>query len=198
MLVGRAAAGEHDRAFGRRDDADGIVEIVTGRLYARRRKRNEERIAFVLDQLMLQVGRNVQRYRTALDFGPADRAGKIVERGRRRTQLLEASAGRQNLVTLRDVLEVLAIDRGRVAAKEHDRRERFHALHKRRERVGHGRAVRHRCNADLAGHGRVAERHQCGAAFMRGADKAAALLAHETVDEVEIGVADQSESWPVA
>ncbi len=80
-----------------------------------------------------------------------------------------------------------------VAAQEQNGQLRFHALDETGQGVGHGRTVRDGGDARFAGHAGVAQGHEHDAGLGGGPNVIALLLADESVDHVDIGIADQAE-----
>ena len=188
----RSASGQDQRAAGRGDHADGLVQnIAFG--HATRRGEDVEHLDLMFHLLPHEVGRHVQNDGAAFDLGPVEGARNVFADSLGRAHLLEPGAGRLDQFTLVNALRVTRVDCRCIAGKKNHRNMSPHAFGQRRDAIGQRRAVGDGGNTDLACDMGISQRHQYRTALMCRRHKPAAAVAHETVDHEQVGIAHQPE-----
>ena len=192
IRAGGSLACQHYRTFCGSDEADCPVHngwVGHHRLAGDQRRRRRR----VLHLLPLELHRDVEHHGAAFQDGAADCSRQVFGDRLWSTDLFEPSPRRQHDVPVGDVLEVFAIHNGRVARKEQQRRVVPRALHECGHRVGQGRAVGDRGDAEPARGSGVAVCREDAARLVRKRDERASAMTLEGVHHVEVRVAQHAE-----
>ena len=139
-----------------------------------------------------EIGRHVEHDRSAFHTRPVKRPGKVLGRGVGPAQGFKSGATQFGKRRLVGILEVLGIGRRRVAGHQDEAHLGARCVGQSGCAIGDRRSVGHGCNADLAGHLRIAMRHQHRTAFMNGGNKLHTRLFLVAVHHEQIGVANQA------
>ena len=190
--AGRAAPGQDDRAPGRGDHADRVVDrIALGHIG--RRIESLEHHLFVFDLLPHEIGGHVHDDGPFLHAGAVEGMGDIIGRGFRRADLFEPGAGHLDRFPLIDVLQVLRGHLRRVAGEQDHRDMAARALGQSGDAIGQGRPMGNGRHAHLPRDVRIRQRHQYRAALEGDRHKGALVGSNVVIDHEEIRIAHQAE-----